>query len=103
MPCINKDRGCFGNMCDGSGLDQGDTKCYRYIETAASTVCKRMNAICPQANCCYSETVETSETDCNQGYVLCVDIDNPDNRYMYSIEVLKDMDENKEDYEGCPF
>ena len=64
--------------------------------------CSRMDAICPAAGTCYSETIETTDTECSEGRVLCTDVDNEDNRYMYEKSEL-DFLVNNEDNSVLPF
>ena len=98
--CIHKDRDCREACCDGLGRNFGDDKCYLF--TTDPNHCSLMNAVCYKANSCYGELREVTETECSLGMVLCTDVDNPDNRYMYDKEDLIERPKRNIDGPTCP-
>jgi hypothetical protein len=50
-----------------------------------------MDAACYNAPVCYSETTETTDTECSEGFVLCTAVDDESNRVMYSKKDLDDI------------
>lgn len=82
---------------DDHGQTAPDDYCESFISHKLDqNYCSSMMAICPVASTCYGENVEVVENECSNGYVLCTDVDNEDNRYMYN---KKDLDfiENQND------
>jgi hypothetical protein len=102
IPCAKKDKECYGNMCKGFEQTAPDDKCYNYVPEYRPYLCTRMNAECPKATTCYSETIEHDDTSCSEGMILCPAVDDPNDRVMYSVEVLKNLD-NDDNYDDIPF